>query len=170
MMNKSQNSCWKALGAKTSVVILITAALLVMMLSAVQSYFAHQQIRANLEQYNFPVHDQNNCVIAILGVDLNAEWLGYVLNSHDQYLSTYNLLLSGKGSLICGPDAAEVKHQKVKEMVGMVNDTTLEHSLSQCAVSDSAGRALRGIMSIRGWWLSEDLDISKKQNRIVLLS
>ncbi len=260
-MNKSQNSRWKALGAKTSVAILITAALLMMMLSAVQSYFARQQIRANLEHntekelviktqkikyslesvesalqnhlydieqslpypdslfsvtrriveqnpnfdgcciamipdyypekgrlfqpcsyrngqtidtymydvekydytqidyfyfavdndtaywsepyrdpddslvtlvtYNFPVHDQNNRVVAILGVDINTEWLGYVLNSHDQYLSSYELLLSGKGRLICGPDAADVKHQEVKEMVEMINDTTLERSLSQ---------------------------------------
>ena len=260
-MNKSKNSRWKALGAKTSVAILITAALLMMMLSAVQSYFARQQIRANLERdtekelviktqkikyslesvesalqnhlydieqslpypdslfsvtrriveqnpnfdgcciamipdyypekgrlfqpcsyrngqtidtymydvekydytqigyfyfavdndtaywsepyrdpddslvtlvtYNFPVHDQNNRVVAILGVDINTEWLGYVLNSHDQYLSSYELLLSGKGRLICGPDAADVKHQEVKEMVEMINDTTLERSLSQ---------------------------------------
>ncbi len=260
-MNKSQNSRWKALGAKTSVAILITAALLMMMLSAVQSYFARQQICANLElntekelviktqkikyslesvesalqnhlydieqslpypdslfsvtrriveqnpnfdgcciamipdyypekgrlfqpcsyrngqtidtymydvekydytqidyfyfavdndtaywsepyrdpddslvtlvTYNFPVHDQNNRVVAILGVDINTEWLGYVLNSHDQYLSSYELLLSGKGRLICGPDAADVKHQEVKEMVEMINDTTLERSLSQ---------------------------------------
>ena len=260
-MNKSQNSRWKALGAKTSVAILITAALLMMMLSAVQSYFARQQIRANLElntekelviktqkikyslesvesalqnhlydieqslpypdslfsvtrriveqnpnfdgcciamipdyypekgrlfqpcsyrngqtidtymydvekydytqidyfyfavdndtaywsepyrdpddslvtlvTYNFPVHDQNNRVVAILGVDINTEWLGYVLNSHDQYLSSYELLLSGKGRLICGPDAVDVKHQEVKEMVEMINDTTLERSLSQ---------------------------------------
>lgn len=261
IMNKSQNSRWKSLGAKTSVAILITAALLMMMLSAVQSYFARQQIRANLERntekelviktqkikyslesvesalqnhlydieqslpypdslfsvtrriveqnpdfdgcciamipdyypekgrlfqpcsyrngqtidtymydvekydytqidyfyfavdndtaywsepyrdpddslvtlvtYNFPVHDQNNRVVAILGVDINTEWLGYVLNSHDQYLSSYELLLSGKGRLICGPDAADVKHQEVKEMVEMINDTTLERSLSQ---------------------------------------
>ena len=260
-MNKSQNSRWKALGAKTSVAILITAALLMMMLSAVQSYFARQQIRANLERdtekelviktqkikyslesvesalqnhlydieqslpypdslfsvtrriveqnpnfdgcciamipdyypekgrlfqpcsyrngqtidtymydvekydytqigyfyfavdndtaywsepyrdpddslvtlvtYNFPVHDQNNRVVAILGVDINTEWLGYVLNSYDQYLSSYELLLSGKGRLICGPDAVDVKHQEVKEMVEMINDTTLERSLSQ---------------------------------------
>jgi sigma-B regulation protein RsbU (phosphoserine phosphatase) len=260
-MNKSQNSRWKALGAKTSVAILITAALLMMMLSAVQSYFARQQIRANLElntekelviktqkikyslesvesalqnhlydieqslpypdslfsvtrriveqnpnfdgcciamipdyypekgrlfqpcsyrngqtidtymydvekydytqfyyfyfavdndtaywsepyrdpddslvtlvTYNFPVHDQNNRVVAILGVDINTEWLGYVLNSYEQYLSSYELLLSGKGRLICGPDAVDVKHQEVKEMVEMINDTTLERSLSQ---------------------------------------
>ena len=81
--------------------------------------------------YNFPVHDQDHRVVGIVGVDLDAAWLGEVLNSHHQYPSSYELLLSGKGKLICGPDAADVKHQEVKEMVAMINDSTLERSPSQ---------------------------------------
>lgn len=80
--------------------------------------------------YNFPVHDQDHRVVGIVGVDLNAAWLGDVLNSHHQYPSSYDLLLSGKGKLICGPDAADIKHQEVKEMVAMINDSALVHSIS----------------------------------------
>ena len=76
--------------------------------------------------YNFPVHDHDDRVVGLVGVDLNAAWLGNVLNSHHLYPSSYDLLLSRKGKLICGPDAAEVKHQEVKEMVAMINDSTLE--------------------------------------------
>ena len=85
--------------------------------------------------YNFPVHDQDNRVVGLVGVDLDAAWLGEVLNSHHQYPSSYELLLSGKGRLICGPDAATVRHQEVKDMVDMINDSTLERSLSQSGKS-----------------------------------
>lgn len=260
-MKKPQNKDWTALGAKTSIAILITAALLMMMITAVQYFYSRRQIRADLERntemelvikaqkirfslesveqalhnhvddierslpypdsllsvtrriveqnpyfdgcdiamipdyypekgrlyqpcsyrdgenidtylydvekydytkidyfyyavnhdtaywsepyrapdaptekvvtYNFPVHDQDHRVVGIVGVDLDAAWLGEVLNSHHQYPSSYELLLSGKGKLICGPDAADVKHQEVKEMVAMINDSTLERSPSQ---------------------------------------
>lgn len=85
--------------------------------------------------YNFPVHDQDHRVVGIVGVDLDAAWLGVVLNSHHQYPSSYELLLSGKGKLICGPDAVDVKHQEVKDMVTMINDSTLERSPSHSGKS-----------------------------------
>ena len=259
-MRKTQKIRWTALGAKTSVAILVTAALLMLALSAVQSYYARKEIRANLERnteldlvikaqkikysleavenalqnhiddierslpypdslfsvtrriveqnpdfdgcciamipnyypekgrlfqpcsyrdgktidtylydvekydytqiayfnfavdndtaywsepyrdpddssvilvtYNFPVHDPSGRVVALLGVDLDAAWLGDVLNAHGLYPSSYNLLLSGKGRLICGPNPAEVKHQDVKDMVAMINDSTLKRTLS----------------------------------------
>jgi sigma-B regulation protein RsbU (phosphoserine phosphatase) len=264
-MKKSQNFHWTALGAKTSVAILVTAALLMMALSAVQAYYARKEIRANLEHnteldlvikaqkikysleaveaalqnhvydiqqslpypdslfsvtrriveqnpdvdgcciamipnyypekgrlfqpcsyrdgktidtymydvekydytqldyfnfavnndtaywsepyhdpddttvtlvtYNFPVHDLSGRVVALLGVDLDAAWLGDVLNAHDLFPSSYDLLLSGKGKLICGPNAADVKHQEVKDMVAMINDYTLERFSSHTGKS-----------------------------------
>ena len=264
-MKKTQKIRWTALGAKTSVAILITAALLMLALSAVQSYYARKEIRANLERnteldlfikaqkikysleaveaalqnhiddierslpypdslfsvtrriveqnpdfdgcciamipnyypekgrlfqpcsyrdgktintylydvekydytqiayfnfavdndtaywsepyrdpddssvilvtYNFPVHDPSGRVVALLGVDLDAAWLGDVLNAHGLFPSSYNLLLSGKGRLICGPNPAEVKHQDVKDMVAMINDSTLNRYLSHTGKS-----------------------------------
>lgn len=89
---------------------------------------------ATLVTYNFPVH-QNDRVVGLVGVDLDAAWLGTVLNSHHQYPSSYDLLLSGNGKLICGPNAAEVKHQEVKDMVAMINDSTLERSPSHSGKS-----------------------------------
>ena len=264
-MKKPKNNHWTAIGAKTSVAILITAALLMLVLSAVQSYYSRQQIRANLERnteldlvikaqkikysldavkdalqnhiydierslpypdslfsvtrriveqnpnfdgcciamipnyypekgrlfqpcsyrdgktidtylydvekydytkiayfyfavdndtaywsepyrdpddssvtlvtYNFPVHDPNGRVVALVGVDLDAAWLGEVLNAHDLFPSSYDLLISGKGRLICGPNAADVKHQEVKDMVDMINDSTLNRFSSHTGKS-----------------------------------
>lgn len=264
-MKKTQNIRWTSIGAKTSVAILITAALLMLALSAVQSYYARKEIRANLERnteldliikaqkikysleaveaalqnhiddiehslpypdslfsvtrriveqnpdfdgcciamipdyypekgrlfqpcsyrngktidtylydvekydytkiayfyyavnndtaywsepyrdpddstvtlvtYNFPVHDPSGRVVALLGVDLDAAWLGDILNSHDQFPSSYALLISGKGRMICGPEVVEAKYQKAKDMVAMVNDSTLKRSLSHSGKS-----------------------------------
>ena len=49
-MKETQGFRWTALGAKTSVAILVTAAFLMLMLSGVQGYYARQQIRVNLER------------------------------------------------------------------------------------------------------------------------
>ena len=76
-MNKSQNSRWKALGAKTSVAILITAAFLMMMLSAVQSYFARQQIRANLE-----LNTEKELVIKTQKIKYSLESVESALQNH----------------------------------------------------------------------------------------
>jgi len=100
-----------------------------------EPYIDPDDSSATLVTYNFPVHDKNGCVVALLGVDLDAAWLGDILNSHDLYPSSYDLLISGKGRLICGPNPAEVKHQEVKDMVAMINDSTLERSLSSTGKS-----------------------------------
>ena len=88
-----------------------------------------------LVTYNYPVHDRDNRVVALVGIDLNAAWLGNVLNSNHLYPSSYDLLLSGKGKLICGPDAG-INHQEVKDMVVMFNDSTLKRSLSHSGKSN----------------------------------
>jgi len=88
-----------------------------------------------LVTYNFPVHDQADRVVGLVGIDLNAAWLGEVLNSHHQFPSSYDLLISGKGQLICGPATPKVKHQEVKDMVTMINDSTLERSPSHSGKS-----------------------------------
>ena len=49
-MKKPQDKDWTALGAKTSIAILITAALLMMMITAVQYFYSRRQIRADLER------------------------------------------------------------------------------------------------------------------------
>ena len=49
-MKKPQNKDWTALGARTSIAILITAALLMMTISAVQYFYSRRQIRADLER------------------------------------------------------------------------------------------------------------------------
>ena len=95
-----------------------------------EPYIDPDDSSATLVTYNFPVHDPSGRVVALLGVDLDAAWLGDILNAHGLYPSSYNLLLSGKGRLICGPNPAEVKHQDVKDMVAMINDSTLKRTLS----------------------------------------
>ena len=100
-----------------------------------EPYHDPDDTTVTLVTYNFPVHDLSGRVVALLGVDLDAAWLGDVLNAHDLFPSSYDLLLSGKGKLICGPNAADVKHQEVKDMVAMINDYTLERFSSHTGKS-----------------------------------
>ena len=82
-----------------------------------------------LVTYTYPIHDKEGKVVGSFGVDLNAGWLGKILNSRQLYPSSFSLLLSGKGQLICGPDAEKVDHQKVELMMAMLNDSTLSRSV-----------------------------------------
>lgn len=82
-----------------------------------------------LVTYTYPIHDNEGKVVGSFGVDLNAGWLGKVLNSRHLFPSSYNLLISDKGQLICGPDTETVDRQKVDMMVEMLTDTTLSQSV-----------------------------------------
>ena len=80
--------------------------------------------------YTFPIHDNTGKVVGVMGVDLLADWLGKVLNSKQMFPSSYTLLISGEGRLICGPESTNIHHQEVEEMLEMINDSTLERSSS----------------------------------------
>ncbi len=83
-----------------------------------------------LVTYTHPIHDKTGKVVGSIAVDLNTEWLGDVLNSRHLYPSSYNLLLSKEGHLICGPDAETVNPQEVDMMVSLLNDSTRSQNVS----------------------------------------
>lgn len=83
-----------------------------------------------LVTFSYPIHDKQGKVVAAIGVDLNADWLGDVINSKQIFPSSYNLLISRGGKLICGPRSQIAKRQEVNMMVEMLNDSTLERSMS----------------------------------------
>ena len=83
-----------------------------------------------LVTHTHPIHDKTGKVVGSIGVDLNTEWLGSILNSRHLYPSSYNLLLSEEGHLICGPDAETVNPQEVDMMVALLNDSTCSQNVS----------------------------------------
>lgn len=87
--------------------------------------------------YTFPVYDASGRVAGVVGLDLNAECLGKLLNARHLFPSSYDFLLSGKGNVICGPDNRIVKRQEVIDMANMINDSTFPRIVS------SSGNATR---------------------------
>ena len=79
--------------------------------------------------YTYPVHDEDDRVVGVIAVDLSADWLSYVLNKKHMFPSSYNLLISGQGKLICGPNGQN-KHKDVEQIMGLINDSTVKHATS----------------------------------------
>ena len=80
--------------------------------------------------YTFPIHDELGDIVGIVGVDLAADWLGKRLNARHMFPSSYYILISGKGKLICGPEEEGNTHQLAEETLDMINDSTRERFAS----------------------------------------
>ena len=80
--------------------------------------------------YTFPVYDASGCVAGIVGVDLESEWLGKMLNARHMFPSSYHILISGEGKLICGPKEKGNSHQLAEETLNMINDSSLHREPS----------------------------------------
>ena len=85
--------------------------------------------------YTFPIHDEYGNIVAVAGVDLIDEWLGKLLNAKLMFPSSYLILISGEGRLICGPNEVGNKHQLAEETLEMINDSTLQRYESSTGYS-----------------------------------
>ncbi len=86
--------------------------------------------KVTLITYTFPIHDEFGDIAAVVGVDYNAEELGKMLNAKHMFPSSYHILISGKGKLICGPEEVGNTHQLAEETLDMINDSTFERHAS----------------------------------------
>lgn len=77
-MKKLQNKDWTSLGAKTSIAILITAAFLMILISAVQYYYSRRQIRADLER-----NTEMELVIKAQKIRFSLESVEQALQNHE---------------------------------------------------------------------------------------
>ena len=80
--------------------------------------------KVTLITYTFPIHDEFGNIAAVVGVDYNTEILGKILNSRHMFPSSYHILISGEGKLICGPEEIGNSHQLAEETLDMINDST----------------------------------------------
>ena len=86
--------------------------------------------KVTLITYTFPIHDELGDIVGIVGVDFTADWLGKRMNAKHMFPSSYHILISGKGKLICGPEEIGNTHQLAEETLDMINDSTLERYVS----------------------------------------
>ncbi len=94
-----------------------------------EPYHDEEDLDVMLITYAFPIYDAYGDMAAIVGVDLSTEWIGELLNARHMFPSSYNLLLSGEGRLICSPNG-EKKHKDVDQIMVLINDSTAKHTIS----------------------------------------
>jgi sigma-B regulation protein RsbU (phosphoserine phosphatase) len=95
-----------------------------------EPYHDEDDPKVTLITYTFPIHDELGDVVGVVGVDLAAEWLGKRMNARHMFPSSYYILISGEGKLICGPEELGNKHQLAEETLDMINDSTRERFVS----------------------------------------
>ena len=95
-----------------------------------EPYHDEDDPNVTLITYTFPIYDEYGDMAAVVGIDLNTAWIGKLLNSKHMFPSSYNLLLSGKGKLMYSLPNSEVKHKDVEQIMGLINDSTAEHTVS----------------------------------------
>ena len=95
-----------------------------------EPYLDEDDPNVTLITYTFPVYDASGRIAGVVGVDLESEWLGKMLNDRHMFPSSYDILISGEGKLICGPEESGNSHQLAKETVAMINDSTLQRHVS----------------------------------------
>jgi sigma-B regulation protein RsbU (phosphoserine phosphatase) len=100
-----------------------------------EPYLDEDDPNVTLITYTFPVYDASGRVAGVVGVDLESEWLGKMLNDRHMHPSSYDILISGEGKLICGPEESGNSHQLAKETVTMINDSTLQRHVSSSGYS-----------------------------------
>ena len=81
--------------------------------------------------FALPVWDHDHNFVAVFGLDVSLDWLGDTLNVRHIYPSSYDLLLSGDGVLLAGPAAEMVSEKKVRDIVALINDSTVAREKSQ---------------------------------------
>ena len=82
--------------------------------------------RKKLITYSLPIHDETKNIVAVLGMDIDTEWLGDTLNRRHIFPSSFNVLLDPEGELIAGPREDSVSRETVANIVRIINDSTIE--------------------------------------------
>lgn len=95
-----------------------------------EPYLDEDDPNVTLITYTFPVYDASGHIAGIVGVDLESEWLGKMLNARHTFPSSYDILISAEGKLICGPEEKGNSHQLAEVTVAMINDSTLQRHVS----------------------------------------
>ena len=78
-----------------------------------EPYLDEDDPNVTLITYTFPVYDASGSIAGVVGVDLESEWLGNMLNARHMFPSSYDILISGEGKLICGPKVSSLFFERL---------------------------------------------------------
>lgn len=85
--------------------------------------------------HSMPIIDSNGRVAGVFAVDISLDWLGDTLNTRHVYPSSYNLLLTEGGDLVCKPNSSENDYKDADLVHQLINDSTVVRYKSFTGVS-----------------------------------
>ena len=77
-----------------------------------------------------PVYNEQNEIAAVFALDVALDWLGDTLNYRHIHPSSFDLLLTETGELMAGPDEDLIWWRDAEMITEMINDSTVEKSVS----------------------------------------
>ena len=81
--------------------------------------------------HSMPIIDRNGKVAGVFAIDLSLDWLSDTLNARHAYPSSFDLLLTEGGELVCTPRASHVNAADVELVHQLVNDSTVARRKSK---------------------------------------
>ena len=95
-----------------------------------EPYFDSLITQRNLITYSIPIRKGDNEVMAILGLDIETEYLGDTLNTNNRYPSSYVILLDEDGDLIAGPRKEQASPLCVNHVIQVIHDEKVQARMS----------------------------------------
>ena len=95
-----------------------------------EAYYDSATTKKHLITYGMPVHDKQDKVVGVIGIDIDTEWMGDSLNRRQIYPSSFDMVLSRDGRLIAGPRRDAVSQRTVDHVISIINDSTREKRTS----------------------------------------
>ena len=92
-----------------------------------EPYFDEAGARMMLCTYTTPIRDKNGQIVALLGADVSLEWLSGVINSHNIFPSSFNVVISRTGKVMVCPDENLIMRSTIQEITASCSDTTTRY-------------------------------------------
>ena len=80
--------------------------------------------------HSMPIVDSRGQVAGVFAIDVSLDWLGDTLNARHAYPSSFDLLLTEGGDLVCKPKFPHPNAEDVDQVHQLINDSTVERRMS----------------------------------------
>ena len=123
-----------------------------------EPYFDEGGGEMMMSTYSLPIRDASGRSVAIFTADVSLDWLAEVINAHNIYPSSYNLLLSRKGQIIVCPVDSLVMQQSSRDVSAEMADTTIEYINRQMIAGRSGQNTVRDNMGNKKYVFYAQID------------
>ncbi len=103
-----------------------------------EPYYDDTGAKMMLCTYTAPIRDKEGETVALLGADVSLDWLSSVINANHIYPSSYNVVISRKGTVMVCPDESLILHSTIQEVTASSTDTTTRY-INQRQMSGQSG-------------------------------